>query len=115
MGGRQEPDREDPPEAVGRVFRAASAAADEFDEAVTWYEARRPGLGAAFYEAVQQALELISEHEEAGTPVVGDPRTRRLLVASFPYQIVYHLAPTETVILAIAHLKRRPGYWRERA
>ena len=115
MGSRQDPDREDPPEEVGRIFSAARAAADELDEAVRWYEAQRPGLGAEFYDAIREALALIAEHEEAGTSVGRDLRTRRLLVARFPYQIVYRLTATETVILAVAHLKRRPGYWRDRA
>ena len=113
MGGRQDPDREDPPEKVGRSFWVAGAASEELDEAVRWYEAQRMGLGVEFFEEVLATLALISEHEEAGTPVGGDPRTRRLLVARFPYQVVYHLASTETVILAFAHLKRRPGYWKD--
>lgn len=41
-----------------------------------------------------------------------DPRTRRLLVGRFPYQVVYRLRATEIVIVAVAHLKRRPGYWK---
>jgi plasmid stabilization system protein ParE len=115
LGGRQDPNREDPPETVGRIVRAARAAADELDEAIGWYESYRRGLGAEFYAAIQETLALISEHEEAGTPVAGDPRTRRLLVARFPFQVVYRLTPTETIILAFAHRKRRPGYWQDRA
>ena len=34
-----------------------------------------------------------------------------MLVTGFPYQVVYILRPTEAVVVAIAHLKRRPGYW----
>ena len=115
MGSRQDPDREDPPEDLGRAYRVAQAAADELDEAVRWYEAHCPGLGADLYAAIRETLALIAEHEEAGTPVGRDTRTRRLLVAGFPYQVVYRLTPAETVILAFAHLKRRPGYWQDRA
>ena len=68
-----------------------------------------------FYEAVLAALSLLESHEEAGAPVAGDPRTRRLLVGRFPYQVVYRLRDTEIVIVAFAHLKRRPDYWRKRA
>ena len=80
-----------------------------------WYEAERSGLGVEFFKAVRNTLALISEHEEAGATVGRDPRTRRLLIARFPYQVVYRLTPTDTVILAFAHLRRRPEYWRERA
>ncbi|WP_407936397.1 hypothetical protein [Limnochorda pilosa] len=49
-----------------------------------------------------------------GSPVSADHLTRRVLVRGFPYQVVYHLRPDEIVIVAVAHLKRRPGYWRNR-
>jgi len=37
-----------------------------------------------------------------------------VLVQRFPYQVVYRLSAEEIVIVAIAHLKRRPFYWRKR-
>jgi hypothetical protein len=37
-----------------------------------------------------------------------------MLVAKFPYQIVYRISADEIRILAFAHLKRRPGFWRHR-
>jgi plasmid stabilization system protein ParE len=52
----------------------------------------------------------IEAHPEIGAPVSRDHRTRRLLVPRFPYEVVYRLLPSEIIILAIAHLKRRPGY-----
>jgi hypothetical protein len=38
-----------------------------------------------------------------------------LLATRFPYQVVYRVRPNETVVVALAHLKRRPGYWKRRA
>lgn len=32
----------------------------------------------------------------------------------FPYGVIYATDPEEIVILAIAHMHRRPGYWRDR-
>jgi plasmid stabilization system protein ParE len=69
----------------------------------------RPGLGGEFFDAVVQAISLIQEQPEIGTPS-RDQRTRRVLVQRFPYQVVCRLAVDEIVIVAIAHLKRRPGY-----
>jgi len=40
--------------------------------------------------------------------------TRRILLRRFPYQIVYRLKPDGIVVVAVAHLKRRPGYWKSR-
>jgi hypothetical protein len=41
------------------------------------------------------------------------PGTRRCLIAKFPYGVIYHYSPEqdEIVIVAIAHLHRRPDYW----
>jgi len=36
-------------------------------------------------------------------------------VARFPYHVVYRLEDDEIVILAIAHMKRRPGFWKHRS
>lgn len=43
-----------------------------------------------------------------------EPVVRRKGVAGFPYGIIYYLTDSEIVIVAYAHEKRRPGYWRHR-
>ena len=98
-----------------RPIRSSQLASDEFQEAVRWYEARRTGLGGEFFEAVAATLSRIENNPDIGTTISADGQTRRALVAKFPYQIVYRLRPTEIVIVAIAHLKRRPGYWKSRS
>ena len=40
--------------------------------------------------------------------------TRRLLFRRFPYFAVYKVLPQAVHVLAIAHARRRPGYWRRR-
>jgi toxin ParE1/3/4 len=98
---------------VTRTLRNLKAASEEFSAAVRWYENQRSGLGGEFFDAVAQATSLIQAQPEIGTPF-RDRGTRRLLVQRFPYQIVYRVSTDEIVIIAIAHLKRRPGYWRKR-
>jgi len=100
---------------VTRRIRTGEPASDEFTEAVRWYEARRSGLGAEFFDAVAATVSLIETNPEIGTTISTDGHTRRALVARFPYQVVYRLRPTEIVMVAIAHLKRRPGYWKNRS
>jgi plasmid stabilization system protein ParE len=80
---------------------------------VRWYEEQRPGLGAEFFDAVVETTALIRERPESG-PLSPDGRTRRLMVHRFPYQVVYSVATDKIVIVAVAHLKRRPGYWERR-
>jgi hypothetical protein len=56
----------------------------------------------------------ISASPSGGTAWPGvDARTWR--VARFPYLVVYAHERERVVVLAIAHTKRRPGYWVERA
>jgi plasmid stabilization system protein ParE len=95
-------------------FRNLRAASEEFAAAVAWYEEQRPGLGADFFDAVGETTARIRAYAEIGTPISPGKRTRRLLVSRFPYQVVYRLRGEETVIVAVAHLKRRPNYWKNR-
>ena len=96
-----------------RTVRNLKEAREEFGAAVRWYEEQHPGLGGEFFDAVVHATSLIQDQPEIGT-LSRDRRTRRVLVQRFPYQVVYRLSADEIVIVAIAHLKRRPGYWRKR-
>lgn len=98
-----------------RGVRISESASEELTDAVRWYEARRAGLGAELFDAVVATVDLIERQPESGTAAYADPQTRRVLVARFPYQIVYRLDDNEIVILAVAHLKRRPGYWKHRS
>jgi plasmid stabilization system protein ParE len=100
---------------VRRPVRSSEPASEELTEAVRWYEARRTGLGGEFVDAVSVTLTLIESSPEIGATISADGQTRRALVDRFPYQLVYRLRPTEIVIVAIAHLKRRPGYWKNRS
>jgi len=99
---------------VKRRFESLRLASTEFEAAIRWYEERRRGLGAEFYDAVSGTLALIEGQPEIGTVIGGEGSTRRGLVSRFPYQVVYHLSPTHIAIVAVAHLKRRPNYWKNR-
>lgn len=74
-----------------KPFRFSTPASAELAEAVRWYERRRKGLGADFYEAVVRAIELIRTHPDIGTLRAGRLPHRRVLVVGFPYQIVYRV------------------------
>jgi plasmid stabilization system protein ParE len=94
---------------VIRPVRIAELASNELGAAVRWYEEKRPGLGGELFDAVTNALSRIAQNPEIGARISADPRTRRLLVQKFPYHIVYRLTEAEIVVVAVAHLKRRPG------
>lgn len=96
-----------------RTIRAAGPAAEELAAAVRWYERQRPGLGNEFFKAVVTTLARIAGNPDAGQPL-RTTSARRLLVPRFPYQIVYRPVGDEVRVLAFAHLKRRPDFWRGR-
>jgi len=99
---------------VTRALRNLRAAREEFAEAVRWYDEQRAGLGAEFFDEVAATTAQLEARPEIGAAVSKDGPTRRLLVPRFPYQVVYRVAPDEIVILAVAHLRRRPNYWKNR-
>jgi len=99
---------------VTRSIRASSLASVELAGAVRWYESKRNGLGDDFLAEVARTIDRLALNPEAGNPISSDQKTRRLLVSRFPYQIVYRMRPDEVVIVAVAHLKRKPGYWKHR-
>jgi plasmid stabilization system protein ParE len=84
----------------------------EHEDASLFYESRMPGLGKSFAAEVERTIYLIREFPDAGSPL-GLTR-RRVLVARFPYSVVYRRDPDSVVIVAVAHQRRRPGYWRQR-
>ena len=98
-----------------RRTRILEPASGELAAAVSWYEARRAGLGREFFDTVEATIALIEQQPEIGVANVDAPNTRRAIVRRFPFQLVYHLTHNEITVVAIAHLKRRPGYWHHRS
>lgn len=89
----------------------------EYRLAGRWYEDRRPHLGVEFFDAVDAVIDRIVAMPRAGALVPQMPpalSVRRRAVTRFPYQVVYLERPTHIRILAIAHDRRKPGYWQSR-
>ena len=102
---------------MSKPLRVEPEAADELEQAVRWYEERRVGLGSEFLDAVDVTRTLIVRWPHAGAPVPGVPPdlpVRRAPVHDFPYHIIYLETSAAIRILACAHDRRRPGYWRSR-
>ena len=65
-------------------------------------------------EAVDRTVALLADHPELGPVLVRDARVRHLPIQRFPYRVIYRLGDEQLVIIAFAHTRRRPGYWRVR-
>ena len=88
------------------------AALDEYVAAVRWYERDYPGRGERFVAAIENVLGTIARESDAFPMRLG---VRAATVHRFPYVLFFTKTGGETVrVLAVAHAKRRPGYWRAR-
>jgi plasmid stabilization system protein ParE len=95
-------------------IRFLQPAEQELSEAVEYYEAQELGLGFELFEEVWAAIERIKQYPEAWQPV--SPRACRCQTHRFPYGVIYQVRgeEDEILIVAVAHLHRKPGYWRNR-
>jgi plasmid stabilization system protein ParE len=66
-------------------------------------------LGLAFIAEFERALEVLREHPNLGAP--WRAMTRRFPLRRFPYTAVYVVKGAELRVIALAHQRRRPGYW----
>jgi len=96
-----------------RHLRLHRGATEEFDAAADWYESREVTLGQEFIASVDAAIDQLVENPDLGGRVA-DSAVRRLPLRKFPYAIIYVRRENELFVVAIAHMHRRPGYWRER-
>jgi plasmid stabilization system protein ParE len=87
-------------------------AALEYEAAVEWYLERSPLAASKFNDAVSHAMDMIvvAPHRWPA----GDYGTRRFLLQRFPFAIVYRELPEAIQVLAIAHARRNPAYWKQR-
>jgi hypothetical protein len=93
-----------------RVLREA---AEELRAIIQYYEGQQLGLGRAFADDEVRWTQLrIQERPLVSRIERGEVRVRT--VARFPYRIYYRARETEILIVAVAHRRRRPGFWRER-
>lgn len=89
----------------------------EFVADVEWFEGREIGLGERCDGAVRSAIKDAVLSPEAWPKWQGwdrEPAVRSRAVDKFPYRVVYFVADELVIVLAVAHEKRRPGYWRDR-
>ncbi len=93
-------------------WRFHPEAAEEFLQAAAHYAETGTSLGLAFIAAMEEAVGLLLEHPGLGQEV--SEGIRRHLLRRFPFSVYYTLENEQLFILAVAHMKRRPEYWRER-
>jgi hypothetical protein len=80
--------------------------------AAQYYETHAPELGVRFLHEVRLATDALSRNPHAAPAIKYG--IRRRLIKRFPFGLLHAIEPTIIVILAVMHLRRRPGYWEDR-
>ena len=87
-------------------------AVEEAAAAREWYAERSPRAADAFVAELERGFAVLQEAPHRWPEDVTG--TRRLLLRRFPFALIYALRVDRVLVLAVAHLHRRPGYWRDR-
>ena len=95
---------------TGSAFDQDASA--EFLAAVEYYEECQTGLGRRFREAVEAEVDAIATMPFRFR-VLHAP-FRRCLIPKFPYAVIFSIEPDFILIIAVAHTKRKPGFWHDR-
>ncbi|HPJ38956.1 MAG TPA: type II toxin-antitoxin system RelE/ParE family toxin [Spirochaetota bacterium] len=87
-------------------------AQEELDDSFEWYENQLAGLGYELLQEIDIALRRIVSYSDSCALIRNG--LRRCVVNRFPYGIIYGSDAENIIIVAIAHLHRKPQYWHER-
>jgi len=92
--------------------RFLKPARTELREAVIYFETQHAGLGKQFRDEVFESVERIKQYPDAWSLL--NDNIRRCRTQRFPYGLIYEVTDSEILIIAVAHMHRRPEYWKTR-
>lgn len=93
------------------IFLTPAAVLD-VDEAITWYELKKAGLGRRFFYSLEQTLRQLEINPLAFFSVT--PKVKRSLIRNFPYKVFYTVSGKKVIVLGVVHSKRSGKYIRRR-
>jgi len=94
------------------AYRFLTSAEEELSEAGVFHEANSVGLGADFLNEVQRVIDIVREYPKIRQALGRD--VRRIVLRRFPFSLIYSVEIDSIVIVAVAHQRRRPDYWKDR-
>lgn len=95
-----------------RAVELHREAVAEAQAAREWYDERGLALGKVFVAELDRAIDRIVESPERWPKF--EAGTRRYLMRRFPFMVIYRQRGEVIQVLAVAHARRKPGYWRHR-
>ena len=87
-------------------------AVEETWAAHEWYRERSPKAASKFLAELEEAIGRIREGPAVWPAYIYG--TRRFVLRRFPFSVVYRFVSETVQVVALAHGRRRPGYWRGR-
>ncbi len=93
-------------------MRILQEAEEELTEATEYYENLEPGLGLRLLGSATHCFQWIAFNPTS--PRLRGGCFRRVNLKVFPFYVAYQIHAETLWILAFAHARRRPGYWRRR-
>ena len=97
---------------MARAVEVHPEAVLEAQAAYRWYRDRSDAAAEAFVAELDRAVELISESSMRWPIYLHG--TRHFLLRRFPFRVVYREFGETLQIVAVAHGRRKPGYWKGR-
>lgn len=92
-------------------------ALEELISAAEWLDGEGEGMGDALLSVVDEVIARIRRFPYIGkqVPLRGLPaEVRQCVLRRYNYLLIYRIKGADTQIVALAHMRRRPGYWRRR-
>lgn len=93
-------------------FEYHSEAEAELNQSFDWYHERSPQAAADFLVEMDHAVAQVTNHPKRWPAYLHG--TRHYKLRRFPYVLVYLQLADKTYGIAVAHLSRKPGYWKKR-
>jgi plasmid stabilization system protein ParE len=97
---------------VTRKIIVRLAAEEDLDEASSWYEKQRVGLGKEFLASVDETLKKLRQRPDFGITV--HKQLRRANVRRFPYGVFYQVSEDRIIVVGVLHGRRAPRQWKSR-
>ncbi len=97
-------------------FELDEFAEAEFFDVAGYYKQINKQLSLDFIQEFDKVISFLQNQPHAGFPYLHN--TKRVILNRFPYSVIYKIYENKSTITitvhAIAHMKRKPGYWQER-
>ena len=82
------------------------------EAAIEWYRRRSVRAAEMFVHELDRAIERVGDHPGQFPEYAFG--ARRMVLQRFPYLIIFRETARGVEVIAVAHGRRRPGFWRDR-